>query len=392
MVVVITYCPSLKTVLTTVLCTMANERSFPCEWCGKVCKSKSGLTQHQSLNPRCLAIQADRNADDDDDDSYTDVPLLARNPRHDEEEEDPSDDEDEEEDNEDTNDEENSDDEDDSVASRLNIISIQDDNSWGYGAIDDDDPFDFDNDEGVPADNEAKTAQLRFFREYAREIAMNHGVFDKYEKHSLELMYTLMKKGASLDTYDAVMAWHLAAIGDDNPLHFHSRHKMIKRLAKRYGFTSTFMEESKLKLPSSGALVNLITFNAGECVRSLLTDPRFGDEDYLHFDDDPLAPPPADLDYLEDINTGLAYTKTYQELIVDTGKQGKAILCPIILYIDGAVTGQFDKLSVEALKMTVGLFKQKAREEQYAWRWLGTFVLIPICTKQIYAYLVFRTS
>ena len=280
------------------------------------------------------------------------------------------------EENVDDDEEEDSDEEEEqSVTSLLQIVSLQDDNSWGLGGLDDDVGFNLDEDEETPGNTEQRSKEIKFFREYARQIATNHAPFDKYEKHSLELMFILLKKGASLDTYDEVMRWHLDAAGDINPHHYHSRYKMIQKLTKRYGFTDTFMQQSKLKLPSSGALVNIISFDASECVRSLLTDPRFGDDDYLHFNNDPLAGPPEDLDYLEDINTGLAYTKTYEKLIVETGKQGKAILCPIILYIDGTVTGQFDKLSVEALKMTLGLFKEKARQEQYAWRWLGTCVI-----------------
>ena len=52
------------------------------------------------------------------------------------------------------------------------------------------------------------------------------------------------------------------------------------------------------------------------------------------------------------------------------------MLVPIILYIDGAVTGQFDKLQIEALKMTLGIFNRRARDREYAWRTLGTLAKI----------------
>ena len=42
-----------------------------------------------------------------------------------------------------------------------------------------------------------------------------------------------------------------------------------------------------------------------------------------------------------------------------------------LLYIDGAVTGQFDNLQVTALKMTIGILNQKARDREHAWRNLG---------------------
>ena len=45
---------------------------------------------------------------------------------------------------------------------------------------------------------------------------------------------------------------------------------------------------------------------------------------------------------------------------------------PLVTYIiDGAVTGQFDKLQVEALKMSLGILTNKARMKEYAWRSIG---------------------
>ena len=46
-------------------------------------------------------------------------------------------------------------------------------------------------------------------------------------------------------------------------------------------------------------------------------------------------------------------------------------LIPILLYLDGAVTGQFDKMQVEAMKMTLGTLNRKARDREHAWRTIG---------------------
>ena len=108
--------------------------------------------------------------------------------------------------------------------------------------------------------------------------------------------------------------------------------------------------------------------DAQDCIVSLLTDPCFLDEDYLFFNNDLFAAPPEDLDYISDINTSAAYIESYKKLITKPGKQ---ILVPILFYIDGAVTGQFGKLEVEALQMSLGLFKRKARDREYAWKTLG---------------------
>ena len=90
----------------------------------------------------------------------------------------------------------------------------------------------------------------------------------------------------------------------------------------------------------------------------------------------PLPPPPEDLDYIRDINTGLAYTETWKKLI---GKPGtKKVLLPVIMYLDGAVTGQFDNLPIEALKFTFGIFTRKARDRAWMWR---TFGYVPQVSK-----------
>ena len=104
-------------------------------------------------------------------------------------------------------------------------------------------------------------------------------------------------------------------------------------------------------------------------MHSLLTDPRLKDEDFLWNEpNDPLAPPPRNLSHIADLNTREAYVQTYRKLIKDPTKQ---ILCGIPFYIDGAVTGQYDKLEVEQLKFTLGIFNQKAREKDHCWRTLG---------------------
>ena len=85
------------------------------------------------------------------------------------------------------------------------------------------------------------------------------------------------------------------------------------------------------------------------------------------FDDDPLAPPPDKVEFIDDINSGRAYRETYRQLITKPNQ----ILVGLPLYIDGAVTGQFDKLQVTALKMSISILNRRARDKEYAWRTLG---------------------
>ena len=249
------------------------------------------------------------------------------------------------------------------------ITELQDDD-WGCGG--DDSEEEEEEIEGYAGE------ALRNFREYVRTMRDDALPFDENEEAAVRLMDILMRKKATLDTYDEVMQWHIEQSGSESgQKRFIARNKMINVLAERYNMPTKMVNNKKVLdmvkkrqvvLPSSGAKVDIIYHDARDQVVSLLTDPRFGDDDWLHYGNDPFAPIPIDLDYFADINTGLAYRKTYDKLITKPGKQ---MLMPILLYIDGAITGQFDKMSVEAMKMTLGILNRVARDREYAWRTLG---------------------
>jgi hypothetical protein len=132
--------------------------------------------------------------------------------------------------------------------------------------------------------------------------------------------------------------------------------------------TEKWHQVTKITLPSSKAKVQIVWNDAREAMVSLLSDPRITDEDYLFFENNPLSTPPDNLNYVADLNTGRAYTKTFRKLVKVPGKQ---TLLPVIFYIDAANTGQFADLPVTAVKFTLGIFTRKAREKDYLWRTLG---------------------
>ena len=200
--------------------------------------------------------------------------------------------------------------------------------------------------------------------------------FTKPEETAIKLLSILRKTKASLETYEAVMMWHYCASGvldehqgfSDNSDYI-SRQKMFKALKMRYNFDETKYNIIKeITLPSSRAKAKMVINDAAAVFQSLLTDPRIQDEDYLFFDNDPFSPPPANINTISDINTGLCYTETYRRLIQNPTKQ---VLLPLIFYIDGAATGQFVDLKITAVKFTFGIFKRKARERHHMWRILG---------------------
>ena len=244
---------------------------------------------------------------------------------------------------------------------------------------DDDTLSNFDSDEDeeeeemhLPVNRES----IRNFKDYVKKARQHLLKLNKFEVGAVKLMDVLHRKKACLDTYDAVMEWHFKQTGLlkehqslGYAIDYLSRKSFIPTLASRYNIDPKNLLQSREEvLPRSRTKVKIVWHHARDCVVSLLTDPRLQDEDYLFFDNDPLAPPPDHFDYVCDVNSGTSYTETYKRLITKPGKQ---ILVPIIMYIDGAVTGQFSKLEVTALTFTLGIFHRKARDKHFLWRSLG---------------------
>jgi hypothetical protein len=213
------------------------------------------------------------------------------------------------------------------------------------------------------------------FKDFATYSKQNVNGLNEIQSKAVKIMHKLIRKRAPLDTYEAVMRWHLLECGllkkheslGDCP-QFITRQKLMKELRIRYHMQHQYAKPHTLVLPHCRSKIQVWKKYAQDNVLSLLTDPRWMDEDWLYVDDDPFAPPTENSPYIEDINTGEAHIETYKKLITDPTRQ---ILVPVPLYIDGAVTGQFDKLQVVALKMSIGLLNRKARDKEYAWRNLG---------------------
>jgi len=191
----------------------------------------------------------------------------------------------------------------------------------------------------APDDPEVCTESLAKFLEYVKWIELEHHPFDKYEEASIRLIDLLRRKRSTLDTYPEVMEWHLRQSGDLLPgmnpgdyVHYHTRRAIIDKLNIRYNGPLEGSKPSQPKpkplfnlkhtvLPVSGAKVELIYHDARDCIVSLLTDPRFTDDDWQHFDNNPQAPPPDDLKYYGDTITSEGYLATHKELIKVPTKQ-----------------------------------------------------------------------
>jgi hypothetical protein len=207
-----------------------------------------------------------------------------------------------------------------------------------------------------------------------------NNTFTISEKRAVRLMGVLKGTRAALNTYDAVLEWYHREKGDITPSEslkhvnnvdkYHSRKSMIKTLSTRYYFDDKEARNSTIILPNSKATVTLTLHNAWDCIESLLTDPRVEDKDYAFHGNNPLAPPPpvSPDSMISELHTAKAYHESYKKYIKYPGKQ---VLLPVVMYIDGAVTGQFTSLPVTALKIALGIHTRKHREKEFAWRTLG---------------------
>ncbi len=207
---------------------------------------------------------------------------------------------------------------------------------------------------------------LHQFEAYCQHSYQHRRGLDADTKAGIKLLALLARKRVPLNVYNAVYQWHLEHLEAKQLI---QQTALLEKLKVCYNMENNQPKVlHHLKLPHSQARINLVVQDARYQIQSLLTDPRIHDEDYLFFNDNPFEPPPEEFEYVSDINTGRCYRETYNQLITDPTKQ---VLLPMIFYMDGAVTGQFDNLPIEALKMTLGIFNQNTRDKAHAWRNIG---------------------
>ena len=233
---------------------------------------------------------------------------------------------------------------------------------------------DDDEEDEEPGVRQPTTQMLDEFREYCDTYPRAYLHFSRAQRTSIRLLATLKKKKAPLNTFADLLEWHLKETKQlaaheslKDSYKFCHRKPLMKQLLKRYNLEPMIPKLKQLTLPYSGAVVTIPYRDAKDCIVSLLTDPRVKDEHYLFWNQNPVAPPPENVVYLADLNTGEAFLQSYKKYIT---KPNQAILM-IKFYIDGANTGQFSDLPVTALKMALGIHSQECRLKEWAWRTLA---------------------
>ena len=213
----------------------------------------------------------------------------------------------------------------------------------------------------------SKVTEIKYdFHKYTEHACKNFCDLTAEHIAGIKLLGILSEARAPLHLYNKIYHWHLA---NTKALEFINHESLVEYLTKRYNLVDSRPQLTEtIHLPHSHARVNLVCHQFKDQVMSLLTDGRITDDDYLFYNNNPFEPPPEEWTHVSDINTGLAYRETYKKLIKDPTKE---VLLPVIFYMDGAITGQFDHLPVEAVKFTLGIFNGTARDRKYTWRELG---------------------
>ena len=222
-------------------------------------------------------------------------------------------------------------------------------------------------DEGVENTPKIPTREmLEEFMRYSDQQAQNTCDLPADLQAGIKLLALLSERRVPLNMYDIIFKWHTEHLGAKTHIPIKT---LVSRLSTRYNLDDAQPFVKKLELPHSKARIKLVCHDAKAQIMSLLTDPRFEDDDYLFFNpDNPLEGPPEEWTHVSDINTGRAYRETWKEVIKDPEKE---ILLPVMFYMDAAVAGNYDSLPIEAVKMGLGLYNGKTRDLEFAWRPIG---------------------
>jgi Plavaka transposase len=125
----------------------------------------------------------------------------------------------------------------------------------------------------------------------------------------------------------------------------------------------------QFKLPKANQEVKVITHNITAAIHSLLSDQELMKAENLVFHNNPLEDPKAmDKTTIKDINDGSCYKNAYMYYC---SNHEKDVLCPLILFIDKTHTDSKGSLTLEPVCLTLGIFNQKTRNKEEAWRIIG---------------------
>ena len=192
------------------------------------------------------------------------------------------------------------------------------------------------------------------------------------EKSNLKLMRIL--KGNKLGLYDEIQQWRTESAKEQGERNWSqkplTREKAIGNIMELYGYQHLKPRAINLRLPNTGKRYRLVVFSFAAMLLSLLTDPDAMQPSNLSFDPaNPFQKPKVggDCGVFSDFNTAQVHCDAHKRYCVE----GDQMLAEITLFIDKTHLDGKGKHTVEPVMFTTGLFNQKFRFSEHAWRPLG---------------------
>ena len=231
----------------------------------------------------------------------------------------------------------------------------------------------FEDNEDAEADHRENTRRVIDETMHLHQKSVNetrdNSIFDTSELAMIELLNILEDSGAPVYLFDRLTSWCKRSSNAFQNERLVSRQSFLRTLSlKLYGKHMSDALKPKVvshTLPSRKK-IDVTAFSFKAKLASILLDKDLMQDNNLLLDvDDPFSPPDAELEFLDDLNTGWWWRETWMEIC----KADDEILCPIIFFIDGGRATK--RVSVEPLTFTIGLFKRDVRSSGKAWRTLG---------------------
>jgi Plavaka transposase len=188
----------------------------------------------------------------------------------------------------------------------------------------------------------------------------------------VKLLQLLDNCNAPLHLFDDIIRWTREASiihNYDFEQPAPSRRFIAKDLIQRNNLVPLLPKFLQFKLPKAKQEANVITHNVTAAIHSLLSDQELMKAENLVFHNNPLEDPNAnDKTTIKDINDGSCYKNAYTYYC---SNHEKDVFCPLILFIDKTHTEAKGSLTLEPVCLTLGIFNQKTRNKEEAWRIIG---------------------
>lgn len=192
--------------------------------------------------------------------------------------------------------------------------------------------------------------------------------FNISQQSELKLYQFLQKIKAPLYAYDELMSSlsEISMSGHTFDVNFTSRKCLIEEMKNRYGAHGTLPVMKKISL-ERGNVIEVVTFDFLEMLRSLLTDPQCMQDENLTFPcNDPLQGPRTN-HVRNEIHTGSWYKDAWKRRCTHEND----FLLALPIFIDSSNTDVLGKNKIEPVQFTLSMFNRDCRRNFMFWRPLG---------------------